>query len=101
MGQGRYHCHRCCYLRSQCLSRSPQCLSLIRILSQPNESFGRLRLAGLDPDLLYQVEGMGDFYGDELMHAGLITTSASTGKHEGAVRPAHDFDSELYLLKAR
>ena len=72
-----------------------------RILSQPNESFGRLRLAGLDPDLLYQVEGMGDFYGDELMHAGLITTSASTGKHEGAVRPAHDFDSELYLLKAR
>ncbi|MBR2257677.1 MAG: alpha-galactosidase [Blautia sp.] len=71
-----------------------------RILSKANQAFMRLRLAGLREDLLYEVEGMGTFYGDELMGAGLVTSDAATGKVGENIMPSGDFSSVIYLLKA-
>ncbi|MDO4619379.1 MAG: alpha-galactosidase [Lachnospiraceae bacterium] len=70
-----------------------------RILSRPNGPFTRLKLAGLDPEKLYEVEGVGRYYGDELMNLGIITSDATSCKTGENIRPAGDFVSELYLLK--
>ena len=82
-----------------------------RLLNGANLPFSRLRLAGLNPDLCYEVKGTGpvfedgfrnagSFYGDELMAAGLVTSDESTGKISDERRPSGDFISELFLLKA-
>jgi len=71
-----------------------------RILSRVNAPFSRIALQGLDPEISYEVEGEGVFYGDELMHAGLVTSDASTGKFGHYVKQAGDFASKIYLLKA-
>ena len=63
----------------------------------------RLRLAGLDPDRLYRVQengrSLGDFYGDELMNAGLVTSDASSGESLEGSLPSGDFDSRIYILE--
>ena len=96
-----------------------------QMLAQPNMGFKRLPLKGLDPERRYEViehapndplpphaalYGMKDdgstdgkrshgiFYGDELMHAGLVTSDAMSGKI-GHVRQSKDFASTLFLLK--
>ena len=69
-----------------------------RILSRVNAPLTRLMLQGLDPDAAYMIEGEGVFYGDELMHAGLVTSDASTGKQGLNIQPAGDFSSRLFLL---
>ena len=71
-----------------------------RLLSEANVHFSRLRLQGLDKDLLYHVEGVGSFYGDELMYAGLVTSDGSSGKTGNNIPPSTDFDSHIYVLKA-
>lgn len=64
-----------------------------KILNSPNPPCSRVRLQGLDPDMLYQIaEQETTYYGDELMNVGLITSDATLG---GA-----DFDSRIYVLKA-
>lgn len=69
-----------------------------RTLQEVNERFRRVRLQGLDPNALYQIEGCDyDAYGDELMYAGLITTDASAGEHNLKAGEG-DYLSRLYIL---
>ncbi|MDO4522970.1 MAG: alpha-galactosidase [Eubacteriales bacterium] len=72
-----------------------------KTLSTPNADFSRLKLQGLDPEKLYEVEGYGSFYGDELMNLGIVTSDADSGKIGMEVRPAGDFLSALYILKEK
>lgn len=66
-------------------------------------------LAGLDPDLCYEiVNEAGErggkrrgYYGDELMNVGLITSDASSWESAPGQRHSCDFDSRLFILKAR
>lgn len=71
--------------------------AVYKILNGANLPFSRLCLKGLNPDLRYSnsVDGK-THYGDELMNAGLITTSI----HAGQKIPVCDFDSGLFILKA-
>lgn len=69
-----------------------------RPLQEVNERFRRLPLQGLDPNLLYTIEGKSyKAYGDELMHVGLITTDLSCQEQtdEG------DYISKLFILHAK
>lgn len=71
-----------------------------KTLNQVNAPFSRVRLQGLNPDYCYHLLDSGQtFYGDELMHAGLITSDSMCGEHTGK-RPSCDFDSRLYILNA-
>ena len=72
-----------------------------RILARPNAPFERLRLTGLDPDVCYEVKGIGTFYGDELMNAGLVVSEETSGKSGGHILPSHDFASELFILREK
>ena len=69
-----------------------------RILNTANPPYTRLKLTGLDPDRLYTVrEGkriLGDFYGDELMNVGLITSQKVKDTNVG-----FDFESKIYILQ--
>ncbi|GER67838.1 alpha-galactosidase [Weizmannia acidilactici] len=63
-----------------------------RVLAQPNPPFSRIRLAGLDPGMLYAVDGYGEpVYGDELMQVGLLLDKIET---------KGDFVSSLYCIRA-
>jgi len=73
-----------------------------RILNQINGSFERIRLKGLDENLCYSNSISGIYsYGDELMNLGLITTDSTAGEIGGDIKPSCDFDSKLYILKAK
>lgn len=79
-----------------------------RILSHPNGPYTRIRLAGLDPDMEYEVIrresseiSMGLHYGDELMQLGLSTSDATSGELTIDDRETGDYASRLYLLRAR
>lgn len=76
-----------------------------RILNGTNLPFERIRLQGLDPELPYEIwedntRRGGIYYGDELMHAGLITSDASAGQPLPGERPGCDFDSRIFVLQA-
>ena len=85
--------------------RKEAIVAYYQILSTVNGGFLRLPLRGLDPDRLYHVKedagAEGDFYGDELMHAGLVTSDETSQKIGERIRPAGDFRSTLYLLRAK
>lgn len=77
-----------------------------KTLNGVNQPFGRMRLKGLDGEVCYLVSQRktrevprGEFYGDELMNLGLITTDSSAGEVSGEDMSC-DFDSCLYILKA-
>jgi alpha-galactosidase len=72
-----------------------------RVLNTINYSYTRVQLQGLNPDLLYEnVENGTEHYGDELMNLGLLTTDSTAGELLGA-EPCCDFDSRIYILKAK
>ena len=71
-----------------------------RMLAEVNSPFTRLRLRGLDEETEYEVDGEGTFYGDELMHSGLVTSDAATGKFGFCVTEEGDFFSKVWLLRA-
>lgn len=83
--------------------RSQALVGWYRILNTVNPPYTRLRLTGLDPDRLYTVrEGdrqIGQFYGDELMYAGLITSDENSGEVLDGSKPICDFDSKIYILE--
>src|SRR5699024_10682114 len=64
--------------------RSQAIVGWYRILNSVNPPYTRMKLAGLDPDRLYKVSKDGvflrEFYGDELMNVGLITSDACSGE---------------------
>ena len=78
-----------------------------RVLQEVNVGYRRLKLAGLDPDTLYRVTPLGsgmavcstvqEAFGDELMHAGLVTSDGSCGENKS---DEGDFLSRLYLVDA-
>ncbi|MGN0421313.1 MAG: alpha-galactosidase [Lachnospiraceae bacterium] len=73
-----------------------------KILNTVNDSYTRIQLKGLDPDLCYENTITGKmYYGDELMNLGLITTDVSAGEAYGDLEPGGDFDSRLYIFKAK
>ena len=65
--------------------------------------YTRLLLQGLAEDRCYQVkvDGQkieGQYYGDELMNIGLITSDGSAGELPHGVKMCGDFDSRVYVL---
>jgi len=76
-------------------------VAFYRILNKYNDCFTRLHLRGLDPDMLYRETQSGArFYGDELMHAGLIASDSTAGEIFYGMQPSSDFASRLYILEA-
>ena len=71
-----------------------------KVLSEPNQGFDRLKLAGLREDVLYEVSGKGTHYGDELMNLGIITSGDMAFRTGDGYSGRGDFDSVLYFLKA-
>lgn len=73
-----------------------------RVLNGVNMPYSRVRLQGLNPDMLYEnVENGTENYGDELMNLGLITTDVTAGEVPGDAEPCTDFESRIYLLKVK
>lgn len=73
-----------------------------RVLQPVNSGYTKLRLQGLNQNYLYH-DSINDtkVYGDELMHAGLITSDASCGEnHEKYNGSNGDYQSRLYILIA-
>lgn len=73
-----------------------------RVLNGANVPYSRVLLQGLDADMLYRNLLTGtEHYGDELMNAGLITSDVTSGEVAGDVIPCTDFESRIYILKAK
>ena len=104
--------------------RKTAVLGWYKILNEANGPFHRVRLQGLDEQMMYRVEQTDEahlvhplkrhllnapsgqtvtedrFYGDELMNIGLITTDSAAGELRDGLVPGSDFDSRLYILHA-
>ena len=66
-----------------------------------NAAFTRVRLQGLNPELLYRNQYNGtENYGDELMNLGLITTDGTAGEATDEDIPCTDYESRIYVLTA-
>lgn len=73
-----------------------------RVLNPVNDSYTRLKLCGLLEDVEYTIEGQkGTFFGDELMNLGILTSDAASGEAQEGQFKGCDFDSRLYILKAK
>lgn len=73
-----------------------------RVLNTVNASYTRVLLRGLNPDTLYEnVENGTEHFGDELMNLGLLTTDVTAGEATGNEPPCTDFESRIYILKAK
>lgn len=73
-----------------------------RIMNQVNGCYTRLRLQGLQEDFEYEIEGSSrSSYGDELMNLGLLTSDPTSGQPEEGEFPGCDFDSRIYILRAK
>ena len=73
-----------------------------RVLNGVNQPYSRVRLQGLDPDMVYEnVWNHTENYGDELMNYGLITSDVTAGEVPGNVTPCTDFESRIYMLKGK
>lgn len=73
-----------------------------RVLNGVNQPYSRVRLQGLNPDILYEnVRNNTENFGDELMNFGLITTDVTAGEVPGDATPCTDFESRIYVLKAK
>lgn len=79
-------------------------VAYFKILNDVNCEFRRLSLKGLDEELLYEVEqetgGIGEFFGNELINIGLITSDSSSGE-TNADTACGDFWSKIYVLNAK
>ena len=82
-------------------SRTQAIVGWYRILNTPNPPYTRLRLTGLDPNRLYRVREddrfLGEFYGDELMNAGLITSDSGSGEALEGQKASCDLESLIYV----
>ena len=94
--------------------RSEALVGWYHTLQPVNVPGQRMKLEGLDPDRLYAISvpaaeqtgtdyalsEIGASYGDELMNAG-IPSHPGQSEIESFMRPAGDFSSEIFLLKAK
>ena len=70
-------------------------------LSEPNHGYYHVKLAGLDSDQLYEINGKRKLYGDELMNIGLPLTEDFRGREdEYWSQTKTDFDTKIFELKA-
>lgn len=73
-----------------------------RVLNGVNQPYTRVKLQGLDPDMIYENElSHTENYGDELMNYGLITSDVTAGEVPSDAVPCTDFESRIYMLKAK
>lgn len=73
-----------------------------RVLNQVNAPYSRLQLQGLSPELCYvNEEDHTEHYGDELMNLGLITSDDTVGQFPAEEMKSTDFESRIYVLKAK
>lgn len=73
-----------------------------RVLNTVNAPYTRVLLRGLDADTLYEnVKNGTEHFGDELMNLGLLTSDATSGEVMEKETPCTDFESRIYLLKAK
>ncbi len=71
-----------------------------RVLNRVNDRYTRVRLEGLNPSYCYKNVLSGTcHFGDELMHAGLITSDETAGQVPSGVEPYTDFESRIYVLE--
>ncbi|WP_088102040.1 alpha-galactosidase [Halalkalibacter urbisdiaboli] len=74
-----------------------------KVLAKPNDKYDRIKLKGLDPDKLYEIEStQTTHYGDELMNIGIILAEDFTNRAgEFWQREKQgDFTSSLFVLRA-
>ena len=74
-----------------------------RTLNGINMGYTRVKLRGLETDSVYRVSEdgalRGEYYGDELMNVGLVTSDADSGELLPGMRPSCDFDSRIFVLE--
>lgn len=74
-----------------------------RTLNGINMGYTRVKLRGMEPDSVYRVSEdgalRGEYYGDELMNVGLVTSDADSGELLPGMRPSCDFDSRIFVLE--
>ncbi|KAB8128260.1 alpha-galactosidase [Gracilibacillus oryzae] len=73
-----------------------------KVLARPNEAYQRIKLTGLDPNRLYQVNGTTTHYGDELMNIGIILAGNyinRASEYWGREHPG-DYQAKLFVLKS-
>lgn len=77
-------------------------LGYYKVLNGVNMPFSRLYLEGLDADSYYTELGSHQqFYGDELMNIGFVTSDTSCGQVIDGRPTSHDFDSKIWIFKAQ
>lgn len=73
-----------------------------RVMNGINVPYSRVRLQGLLKDTVYEnIENGTENYGDELMNLGLLTSDVTVGEILPEAVPSSDFDSRIYILKAK
>lgn len=72
-----------------------------KILNEVNGPYHRVKLCGLNPDLQYTVDGESMYYGNELMHVGLLTSDSASGEAAPGEPGSMDFDSRIFVLSAK
>lgn len=66
-----------------------------------NAPYKRLYLRGLEEEFVYEVAGRkGTFFGDELMNAGLVISDQACGVRTAEI-PQGDYQSRIFVLKAK
>ncbi|WP_297995640.1 alpha-galactosidase [uncultured Clostridium sp.] len=76
-------------------------VAYFKVLNDVNCPFRRMKLYGLDENLLYSVkETNNSHYGSELMNLGLITTDSSAGQVIDGGETCTDYWSKIYVLNA-
>lgn len=70
-------------------------------LSQPNHGYYHIKLTGLNPNQLYEINKKRQLYGDELMNIGLpLTEDFRNNENQYWLKPKYDFDTKIFELKA-
>ncbi|HIX83449.1 MAG TPA: alpha-galactosidase [Candidatus Megamonas gallistercoris] len=73
-----------------------------RVLNGINLPYSRVQLKGLSSEYCYETVGAQEcHFGDELMNIGLIINDPSVGQVQNNDPTSCDFDSKIYILKAK
>lgn len=73
-----------------------------RVLNGINLPYSRVQLKGLSSEYCYETVGAQEcHFGDELMNIGLIINDPSVGQVQNNDSTSCDFDSKIYILKAK
>ncbi|SFL53801.1 alpha-galactosidase [Gracilibacillus orientalis] len=82
--------------------KSEAIVGYYKVLAKPNEAYNRIKLTGLDPEKLYEINGENSYYGSELMNVGIVLAGNFIDRADeywGQEHPG-DYQSRLFILKA-